>query len=1099
MMRSILFISLLSIAFLSLHAQRELLNPLLDSKLVIAKGVALHDAGKFKEAIAEYLKVPQSDTGYSAVLHELMLSYYNDSNFVEAERYGNLALELFPHKNAQWYGFLADVYDDTNRSELALKAYDTILAQNPYSYLTWFNKGITLYRLLRYEEAIANFQQCIILNPYYSSAHYFLGQLAMLKGNMVQAMLSFATNMLVAPGNRYQKNALSYLVTISEVNTTATDLLQKYKPGKDDNFDEVQDILVSKVALDKKYKLKADLEDQIVRQLQVVMEKLEYNASDKGFWMQYYVPLFKDLWNSNQFEPLVFYMFSELDIKKIKEYTKKEKKKIEAFSNLTTGYLNEIRESHELLAGKRASAQTRYYIKNYLVTGKGAYGKNSKNEEVVTGPWEFYYDNGSLKSTGNFDNEGMRKGEWHFYFENGVLKELTSYSDNLANGKSQAWYDNGLPSTNTTFVADKIEGEETTYFFSGKLFSVINYKAGKKDGVAKYYNIDGYLRTVTNYRNDQQEGEETVLHPNGKTTSMVKYVRDMADGEYKEYFDNGKLKISGNYNEGKKSGLWNSFFMDGQPEQVENYTRGDLDGDWVSYYDNGKLASKRSYKKGEIDGKKEDFDDDGIVFCETIFERGRLRDIKFFDKKGTVISNTTSRKGNGDIPFYGADGIKFSQGYYSKDGLAEGKFTEYFKNGQISSDGFFKNGSQDGKKTLYYANNKLRQEGNYMADKAHGYFVNYYNNGQASDEGWYVDNQRQGTFLYYDLLGHITSKIYYLNDKIHGISEYFTATGKTDYKQYYDNSWFTKIRQYDSTGKIMVSSGLIKGEGKVRFNHFNGRPYFESNYKYYKLDSVYKVSNGDGSKRSLSYYNNGDFDSLYTAWYPNGKIQVEGKYINGNKAGTWKYYYFDGKLSETEQFEDGKLEGPDIQYNEDGTIDKKLLYKKGALNGETRFYGENNQLILVFYYRNDNIQGYSYEDKAGKLMQMIPFVKGAGTVDSYYKNGIRSAHMVFNEGSVEGERIFYFANGKEQVVGSRINGLENGSKKIYYPSGKIMYDENYYYGERHGLFKYYNENGTLISDLNYYLGSLHGDCKYYTSGQLAQTYTYHYGEMESKK
>ncbi len=1099
MIRFFLSITLLCVSVLQLHAQRELLNPLVDSKEVIANGVALHDAGKYKEAIAEYLKVPASDTGYADVLHEIILSYYNDSNFVEAEKYGNIAMSLYPHKNTKWYGLLADVYDETKRSELALKAYDTIIAKNPYSYLTYFNKGISLFRLLRYDEATANFQHCIMLNPYYSSAHYFLGQLAMLKGNMVQAMLSFATNLVVTPGNRYQKNTVSFLATIAEMNTTATGYLQKYKPGKEDNFEEVQEILVAKIALDKKYKLKADLEDQIVRQLQVVIEKLEFNANDKGFWMQYYVPLFKNLWDSRQFEPMIFYMFSELEIKNVNAWVKKEKNTIETFTTAATNYLSEIRESQELPFNKRATATTRYYVKNFLVNGKGAYGKNAKNEEVVAGPWEFYFENGRLKSSGNFDGEGMRNGDWIYYYENGMLKETSFYSKDKANGASQVWHDNGLLYTKTTYLEDEINGSETTYFYSGRLSSVIQYKAGKKEGIAKYYNIDGYLKTVTNYANDQQEGEETIYHANGKTESVLKYAKDKPAGEYREYFDNGKLRMSGNYLEGKKTGIWNTYYIDGKPEQLENFINGELEGEWISYYSNGKIESKVFYRKGELDGKKEDFDDDGIVYCETILEKGRLRDIRFFDKKGTVISNTTSRKGNADISFYGADGEKQSQGYYSKDGFAEGKFIYYFRNGQVSSENFYKNGLKEGKKISYYANNKISQEGSYKEDKAHGYFVNYYNNGQVADEGWYVDNQRQGTFISYDLLGKVTSKFYYLDDKTHGISDYYRPDGRLDYKQYFDNAWLNKIEQHDTSGKIVTSTELSKGVGKVLFNHFNGKPYVESNYKYYKLNGVYIASNGDGSRNSISYYKNGRIDSNYIAWHPNGKIIAEGKYIEGNKTGAWKYYNYEGRIFETEQYVDGKLDGPDIQYNEQGAIEIESFYKKGELEDAVKYYGDNSQLMLVFYYKADDLKGYSYEDKTGKLLPMIPMANGTGKVEAFYRNGNKSVYMELNEGLVNGERIFYYSNGKQQGIGSRVNGLDNGSRKEFYVSGKIMKEENYYYGDRHGNFKYYNENGTLISDLNYYLGSLHGDSKSYIEGKPAQTYTYYYGELESKK
>src|SRR6185437_8991464 len=116
MRKSILIISILLVSLPKLRAQRELQNPLIDSKEIIAKGIALHDQGKYKEALAEYLKVPRSDTSYADVLHELILSYYKDSNFVEAEKYGNIALAMYPARNTEWYNLLADLYDDTQRS-----------------------------------------------------------------------------------------------------------------------------------------------------------------------------------------------------------------------------------------------------------------------------------------------------------------------------------------------------------------------------------------------------------------------------------------------------------------------------------------------------------------------------------------------------------------------------------------------------------------------------------------------------------------------------------------------------------------------------------------------------------------------------------------------------------------------------------------------------------------------------------------------------------------------------------------------------------------------------------------------------------------------
>ena len=51
MRKLLLFVSFILIGSLPLHAQRELLNPLINSKTILTKGAELHNAGKYKAAI----------------------------------------------------------------------------------------------------------------------------------------------------------------------------------------------------------------------------------------------------------------------------------------------------------------------------------------------------------------------------------------------------------------------------------------------------------------------------------------------------------------------------------------------------------------------------------------------------------------------------------------------------------------------------------------------------------------------------------------------------------------------------------------------------------------------------------------------------------------------------------------------------------------------------------------------------------------------------------------------------------------------------------------------------------------------------------------
>ncbi|HNJ28253.1 MAG TPA: tetratricopeptide repeat protein [Ferruginibacter sp.] len=1080
-------------------AQRELKNPLIDSKQVLEKGSELFQDGKFKEAIDEYLKVPVSDTNYSDVVKELINSYYRDSNYTAAEQYSRKALDYFPEKKVIWLRYLADIYDDTKRTQEALSIYDSILKMSPHDYLSFYNRGVCLYRLERRDEATADFQQCVIYNPFYPQGHYFLGLCAMQKGNLVQSMLSFSTSLMVYPGNRNYKRTFTLMSSISEVNTLITELLKKYQAGKEDDFESIQDILVSKIALDKKYKLKVDLEDQIVRQLQVIFEKLEYNPNDKGFWMQYYVPLYKKIWDEKAFEPFINHICSELSIEKVKDYMKKEKKKVEALSTLAVEYLSQVRKTNQVDYTKRASTRQGFYIKNYLVAGKGELAVNEKNDELMVGPWEFYYPGGQVKSKGVYDKAGLRHGTWTFYYENGRLKEISIFKDDKAEGKSESWYDNGLPYVMVNYTNDERDGLEKRYYFNGNLMSEITYKKGLKEGPARYYEADGPLSSTCTYVNDLKEGEEITYFRSGKISSKSNYVKDESSGNYTEYHENGKLKRSGLLKEGKYSGPWKWYFDNGQTEYICNYEDGEFEGEFLSFYANGKPETRCSYKQGKVDGKKEYFDDDGIIYNETIFEKGRLRDIRFFDKKGNVIGSTSSRKGNANIVFFAPDGSKSQEGYFSKDGYQEGKGVTYYKNGTISSESNYKNGMLEGKKTSYYANGKISREQEYSNDSKNGYSVSYHQNGTVSEEGWYVNDERQGTFLSYNQLGQVTSKLYYLNDKIHGEAVYLEANGKISHYEYYQYGWLMKIAQLDTLGNTVAKAELEKGEARVQFKYQNGKPYFESNYKHYNLEGPYRVFYGDGSRSSLGYYKYGNSDSTYTAWFNNGKPKIEGRYKNLERDGIWKYYFRDGGLSQTEPYVNGKLEGKGISYNEDGTVDKEYNYKNGNMDGPCIYYGENKQVALVIYYKDDEVIGYSYEDKSGNLLPMIPIVHGTGKIVAYFRNGKKSAEIQMSESVAVGDRVLYYSNGNVYVSGKRVNGNDDGVKKIYYASGKLMKEENYLNGNLHGTSRFYNENGSLKWEQQFWDGEANGVFNYYEGGKITETHYYYYGSLQSVK
>jgi uncharacterized protein len=327
-------------------------NLLINSGELIKKGNELHDKKLYKQAIETYKQISRSDTSYADALYELSMSCYSDSQLVEAHKYAMLGLKLFPEQFPRYSMQAANALDDMGKSDEAIKMYNDALSKDPQSYILYFNKAITLIRADNDADAKTNLEKCLLINPYYASAHYFIGTIYMRQGNLVPAMLAFKSYLLFAPSGKYLNKTVTYLSAISKGTDDILNFVKTKKPSSEDNFDMLQQILLSKIALDNQYELKAKLEDPIVRQIQVVDEKLIYKASDKGFAMQFYVPIYSKIFKEDDFEPLIFSVFSGAQIKIVDNWIKKNKKAVESFAAKAVAYFTEIR-STRILPRKR--------------------------------------------------------------------------------------------------------------------------------------------------------------------------------------------------------------------------------------------------------------------------------------------------------------------------------------------------------------------------------------------------------------------------------------------------------------------------------------------------------------------------------------------------------------------------------------------------------------------------------------------------------------------------------------------------------------------------------------------------------------------------
>ncbi len=1073
-------------------------NPLINSGELFKIGAKLFEEKKYKDAIASYIKIPENDTNYADAIYEIAYSHYSDSNYTDALKYIELGKTFLGKESIRYLNLEANTLDNMGKYAEAINVYSEGIKQNPNSHFYFYNRALSYLSLKETQKAKVDMQQSILINPYFTSGHYSLGTLLFEEGNLVGAIMAYITYLSIEPEGRYVTNIINNLSAIANATDMATKYASKGTSANLGSFKQIQDIIISKIALDKQYKLKANLEDEIVRQLQVTLEQVKYKANDKSFAMQYYLPLMEKIWAEDYFDKMIFSIFSGLKIEKVQSWVKKNKKEVEKYYALVVPYLNSIRNSRILDKNLRASNTNCYEFDEGVFSGNGSC-KNNDGSEFL-GAWELYHENGKTKSKGNFNDKKEKDGEWIFYYDNGQIKEKSVYLNGKANGKSDGWHLNGNVWYNYNYKDGKLNGNQKVYFFNGKLKTESNYTDDEINGEEKAYNYKGFLTSTNSYVNGKLEGNSKWYHNNNQLSEEVAYKNDNEDGLYKAFSDNGVLTTEGNFVNGKKEGLWTYYFESGKVKEKTTFVAGEITGEFIEYFENGAISRKGVYTKKKIDGKLEDFDDDGKLFSVFEYDKGKLKEVNHYDKTGNIISTSSTKKGAGNITFFSPSGNRILEGFYNKSGDREGEFREYSPSGKLITESNYKEGLLTGKYKLKYSNGKVKYDSDYEDGEEHGYGTSYAINGQKNAEGWVQFGQRQQTHLTYNVLGDLTDKDYYLDGELTGYSYTYYPGNKINLRHKHKNGWLEEIIQYDTTGKELSVNIFPKGNGPLIYKYFNGKTSATGTYENYILTGPFKYLFFDGSISATKNFKNDLLDGQYQSFYFGGKVEEEGSYKFGEKIGTWKNYYENGKLKTEESFLNGALNGVDKIYRNNGMLDREITYKDGNANGPLKLYGDKNQLIGVINFKNENIISYTYEGKDGNLMPAIPVKKGTAKMIMYYKNGTKSAEMDYIDNDNSGLKNLFYSNGKPLEAATRNGGLYDGVRTIFYEDGKKWQEETLVAGYLHGIQKKWHSNGNLESEIYFYNDNEHGECKYYdVNGKLKQTRTYYHGILLSIK
>lgn len=1086
----ILLICLLS---LSVRAQQPAAAE--GSASIIDRGVKLHDEGKYKEAIQLYSTVSRNDSNYVWALYELGMSLEADSQHLLAKSTYEKALQFCKYQEWEREADLLTNYgsllDDMGQPELALTFYDRGIKKFPEHRLLKLNKATTLLKMDRFKESEELLKELLLMSPYAYSAHYLLGLAALNQGKIAESFISFYSYLMVTPTGRYQSKAINFLSMIANNKQELETVLDKKDEAENSELNTLEQIILSKIALNENYKPLTKIDDVIIRQIQVVFEKLDYQESSENFWIQYYAPLYNKILKEGKFEPFINHCFSNVNIPMIQDYVKKEKKKIEDLIGIASTYFNEIMYSRQLLYSNRAKSKTRFYYEDGEFIAKGQQSEDGKK----MGGWEYYHSKGNLKSKGNYDNSGERTGKWEYQHTNGLYEGEENYDNGQLHQKSELYFDNGNISSISDYNHGKQTGSYQLFYYMGQPKSTTLYKDGKLNGLKSIYFINGDIHFQENYQLDSLDGIYRSYYQNGVLEYELNYKQGVAEGPAIGYHENGNIQFKGRYSNNRPIDTFYRYHANGKLKSIEPYQNGVMEGEFQEFHPTGELHYKCQYKDGKAEGTVSYFRKNKSVYSKIDFKANQLQKTEYFNEKGEPIEKSVATEKGIEFKRFDEFGLLNAIFKYDAKGIQQGKETYYYTNGKLSTINYYADGELTDTSRSYYLDGKDKAYMPYAQGKREGQFENWHPNGQKEQQGWYKNGEMEGVWEEWDMNGRKTSETSYSGDNLHGFKTEYWINGKPSVEYWYQYGWLITISEYDSLGNLKYHTALPTGNASIVLHHPNGKVSSQyqmvKGFKHGKFESFYF----DGKPQMIMFYRNGLNDSIFKRYEWSGQLNTEGQFKNGKKVGAWKYYNDEGKLTQVENYLNDELHGINTYYHPStGKILTTIQFEHGMREGRVNRYDSSGQFIYGINYEADQPISYTYLNASGNQLPPIPLQGGNGKAIPYYSNGKPAAKFEYSSGKLTGEDIEYYPNGNIGESRIFIGGLTHGVNKKYAENGKLLYEYHYQYDQLHGPFVKYYPNGKMKEEGHFYNNELHGDVIMYDqNGKKKQINKYYNG------
>jgi tetratricopeptide (TPR) repeat protein len=174
-------------------------EPTPEQVALVREGVALHDQGRFADAIAKYKQVLARNPWEVRALHELAFTQFASKDYRGALETARLGAQCRSKSLAGFYQMIGSALDELGKGKEAIETYRAAIKMEPGMGLLHYNLAISLRRAGQPAEAKDAVEQGLESDPNHASSHALLGEVYQEMGYRVPAIMAYSRFLVLEP------------------------------------------------------------------------------------------------------------------------------------------------------------------------------------------------------------------------------------------------------------------------------------------------------------------------------------------------------------------------------------------------------------------------------------------------------------------------------------------------------------------------------------------------------------------------------------------------------------------------------------------------------------------------------------------------------------------------------------------------------------------------------------------------------------------------------------------------------------------------------------------------------------------------------------